>query len=140
MKTQTRQYSVASGGIYTQVRHFDDDGDFVGELWEKKSAEKTETIGFAAYVSPTMCTRIANNYIRYQQLGRFDKLLLRKLITLGKNEHYAGNDGRIVYVSHATAIYTSTRVLKIVPPFDAVQNESNVMAPASAVPPTTRPS
>jgi hypothetical protein len=135
MKTQTRQYSVASGGVYTQVRHFDDDGGFVGELWEKKSADKTESIGFAAYVSPAMCTRIANNYIRYQQLGRFDKLLLRKLITLGKREHYTGNEGRVIYVSHATAIYTSTRVLKIVPPFDAVHNELNMMAPASVRPP-----
>ncbi|HSV27503.1 MAG TPA: hypothetical protein VLH60_06375 [Sedimentisphaerales bacterium] len=118
MRTRTRHYHVASGGVYTQIRHFDDHDDFVGEQWEKKSEQKTESIVFAAYVSPAMCTRIANNYIRYQQLGRFDRVLLRKLILSGKREHYRGTDGRIVYIAHATAIYTSTKVVKIVPPFD----------------------
>jgi|GEM_PF-5292527 len=130
MRTETRHYHVASGGVYTQVRHFDDSGDFVGEQWEKRSGQKTEAIAFAAYVSPSMCTRIANNYIRYQQLGRFDRILLRKLITLGKKEHYTGKDGRVVYIAHATAIYTSTKVMEITPPFDSAASDSRASASA----------
>ncbi len=134
MKTQTRHYHVASGGVYTQIRHLDDHGDFVGEQWEKRTEQKSEPVVFAAYVSPAMCTRIANNYIRYQQLGRFDRVLLRKLICLGKREHYCGNDGRIVYIAHATAIYTSTKVTKIVPPFDAAEIQAGASSSVAAMP------
>jgi hypothetical protein len=137
MRTQTRQFHVSSGGVYTHVKHFDDKGDFVGEQWEKKADQKSETITFAAYVSPAMCTRIANNYIRYQQLGRFDRLLLRKLICLGKREHYQGNDGRIVYIAHATSIYTSTKVARISPPFDTESSSSGSTASAVEVPQLT---
>jgi hypothetical protein len=132
MRTQTRHYYVASGSVYTQVRHFDDEGDFVGEQWEKKTQLKTEPIGFAAYVSPSMCTRIANNYVKYQQFGKYDRVMLRKIVTLGKREHYAGYDGRVVYIAHATTIYTSTKVIRVVPPFDAVPGNDTVIAdPAS---------
>jgi hypothetical protein len=120
MKTQVRQYHVASGSVYTQVRHYDDAGDFVGEQWEKKSDQRTENVQFAAYVSPAMCSRIAGNYVKYQQLGRYDRMMLRKIVSLGKREHYSGNNGRIVYIAHATTIYTSTRVVRVVPPFDAI--------------------
>jgi hypothetical protein len=133
MKTQTRQYYVSSGSVYTQVRHYDDEGDFVGEQWEKKSQQGISPIGFAAYVSPAMCTRIANNYVKYQQYGKYDKVMLRKIVTLGKREHYSGPDGRIVYIAHATTIYTSTKVIRVVPPFDAVPiGDSSIIIPVEA--------
>jgi hypothetical protein len=132
MKTQTRQYYVASGSVYAQVRHYDDDGDFVGEQWEKKTDHTVSAIGFAAYVSPAMCTRIANNYIKYQQFGKYDKLMLRKIIALGKHEHYTGNEGRIIYIAHATTIFTSTKVIRIAPPFDAAMGgDTSMLMPAA---------
>lgn len=132
MKTQSRQYYVSSGSVYTQVRHYDDEGDFVGEQWEKKSAGSISTIGFAAYASPAMCTRIANNYVKYQQFGKYDKMMLRKIVALGKREHYSGSDGRIVYIAHATTIYTSTKVIRIVPPFEAVPaGETSLVIPSA---------
>jgi hypothetical protein len=132
MKTQTRHYYVASGSVYTQVRHYDDEGDFVGEQWEKKSDHHVSGIGFAAYVSPAMCTRIANNYVKYQQFGKYDKVMLRKIVALGKHEHYSGGEGRIVYIAHATTIYTSTKVIRIVPPFDAVPiGDSSLIIPTA---------
>lgn len=132
MKTQTRQYYVASGSVYTQVRHYDDEGDFVGEQWEKKTNHNTSAVGFAAYVSPAMCTRIANNYVKYQQFCKYDKVMLRKIVSLGKREHYTGNDGRIVYIAHATTIFTSTKVIRVVPPFDAGSiADSSVIMPAA---------
>jgi hypothetical protein len=132
MKTQTRQYYVASGSVYSQIRHYDDDGDFVGEQWEKKSDHGVSAVVFAAYVSPAMCSRIANNYVKYQQFGKYDKVMLRKIVALGKREHYTGNEGRIVYIAHATTIYTSTKVIRVVPPFDAVPgSETGLVIPAA---------
>jgi hypothetical protein len=132
MKTQIREYYVSSGAVYTQVRHYDDDGDFVGEQWEKKTASGATAIGFCAYVSPSMCSRVASNYIKYQQFGKYDRVMLRKIVALGKHEHYNGYEGRIVYIAHATTIYTSTKVIRIVPPFEDVPlSENTAILPAA---------
>ena len=134
MKEHTRHFYVSSGGIYTQVRHFDENGTLIGEYWEKKADKKGEPLGMAAYVSASMCARIGDNYVRYQKLGRFDRTLLRKLICLGKHEHYTGPEGRIAYISHTTRIFTSTNGVRIVPPFDETDELSQEMSPAVDLP------
>jgi len=118
MKEQIRKYTTESGTVYTQTKHYDEKEDFVGEFWERKSDKGAEIIDLAVYISEEMTHQIATEYSKYKEQRKFGTGQLRKLISLGRHEHYKGKSGRIIYLYQGVSIYASTTVEQIEPGFE----------------------
>jgi hypothetical protein len=127
MAESMRKFITKSGSIYSQIIKTDESGKVISEKWKRNFKEGNsiilDNIKNATYVS-------AEDYDRINNKFKEDKK--SKLAELLKLKEYKGPNGIVWFLGGNGAIYSSSYVTEINPPYSpdlSKKLDSNILTP-----------